>query len=133
MLKYRHRYELSRSDKLRRSYYKVLRDELDQFVLQYCLVDSYFNFIDRNMPYPFVETRELKPRARIPSVEFKAQNSFLVLFLEDHIDENHKKYIRYFDVNKTTKTNLIKHKDFPGFENFNRNIKYFETDGFLIS
>jgi len=128
---YRHRYELSRDDKLRRSYYKVLRDEMDQFVLQYSLVDSYNNFINQNTAYPFVETRELKPRARIPSTEFKAQNSFLVLFLEDHIDEEHKKYIRYFDVNKTTKTNLIKHKDFPGVENFNRNIKYFETDGFF--
>ncbi len=128
---YRHRYELSRSEKLIRSYYKVLRDELDQFVLQYCLVDSYFNFINHNTPYPFVETRELKPRARIPSTEFKAQNAFLVLFLEDHIDKEHKKYIRYFDVNKTTKTNLMKHKDFPGVEDFNRNIKYFETDGFF--
>jgi len=128
---YRHRYELSRSEKLRRSYYKVLRDEMDQFVLQYCLIDSYFNFINQNVPYPFVETRELKPRARIPSTEFKAQNSFLILFLEDHIDDKHKKYIRYFDVNKTTKTNLIKHKDFPGVENFNRNSKYFETDGFF--
>ena len=86
---YRHRYELSRSEKLRRSYYKVLRDEMDQFVLQYCLIDSYFNFINQKTPYPFVETRELKPRARIPSTEFKAQNSFLVLFLEDHIDEKH--------------------------------------------
>ena len=128
---YKHRYELSRDDKLRRSYYEVLRDEMDQFVLQYSLVDSYTNFINRNTAYPFVETRELKPRARIPSNEFKAQNSFLVLFLEDHIGEEHKKYIRYFDINKTTKTNLITHKGFPGVEDFSRNIKYFETDGFF--
>jgi len=83
------------------------------------------------MPYPFVELRELKPRARIPSVEFGAQNSFLIIFSEDFIDKKHKKYIRYFDVNKTTKDNLLKHKYFPDVENFNRDLKFFETGEFF--
>lgn len=122
---------LSREDRLRRSYYKVLRDELDQFVIGYSLIGSYNNFLRIRTPYPFVELRELKPRARIPSVEFDAQNSFLIIFSEDYIDKKHKKYIRYFDANKTTKTNLLRHKYFPNVENFDRNMKYFETDEFF--
>jgi len=127
----KHRDCLSREERLRRSYYEVLRDELDQFVLGYSLVGSYNNFLRLRMPYPFVELRELKPRARIPSVEFDAQNSFLIIFSEDFIDKKHKKYIRYFDVNKTTKDNLLKHKYFPNVENFNRNLKFFETSEFF--
>ncbi|OQY50017.1 MAG: hypothetical protein B6230_07065 [Desulfobacteraceae bacterium 4572_89] len=122
---------LSRKARLRRSYYEILRDEMDQFVLGYALVDSYNNFIRQKMPYPFVETRELKPRARIPTTEFEAQNAFLVLFCEDFVDEKHKKYIRYFDVNKTNKTNLLKHKYFPMVEDYQRNLKYLETPGFF--
>jgi len=122
---------LSREDRLRRSYYEVLRDELDQFVIGYSLVGSYNNFLRMRTPYPFVELRELKPRARIPSVEFDAQNSFLIIFCEEAIHDKHKKYIRYFDANKTIKTNLLRHKYFPNVENFNRNIKYFETDQFF--
>ena len=125
------RHALSREDRLRRSYYQVLRDELDQFVLNYSLVESYNNFLRLRTPYPFVELRELKPRARIPSVEFDAQNSFLIIFCEDAIDKKHKKYIRYFDANKTTKTNLLRQKHFPDVENYNRNLKHFETDEFF--
>lgn len=122
---------LSRDDRLRRSYYQVLRDELDQFVIGYSLIGSYNNFLRQRTPYPFVELRELKPRARIPSMEFDAQNSFLIIFSEDYIDREHKKYIRYFDANKTTKTNLLRHKYFPDVEHFNRNLKYFETSDFF--
>ncbi|MCG8614579.1 MAG: hypothetical protein MI802_00075 [Desulfobacterales bacterium] len=125
------RHVLSRDDRLRRSYYQVLRDELDQFVIGYSLVGSYNNFLRIRTPYPFVELRELKPRARIPSEEFDAQNSFLIIFSEDYIDKKHKKYIRYFDANKTTKTNLLRHKYFPDVENYNRNMKFFETDDFF--
>ena len=126
------RHALSREDRLRRAYYQVLRDELDQFVLNSSLVESYNNFLRLRTPYPFVELRELKPRARIPSVEFDAQNSFLIIFCEDAIDKKHKKYIRYFDANKTTKTNLLRQKHFPDVENYNRNLKHFETDEFFF-
>ncbi|MCG8563478.1 MAG: hypothetical protein MI747_00160 [Desulfobacterales bacterium] len=122
---------LSQEARLRRSYYKVLRDELDQFVIDHSLIGSYENFLRLRTPYPFVELRELKPRARIPSIEFEAQNSFLIIFCEDYIDKIHKKYIRYFDANKTTKTNLLRHKHFPDVENFNRNIKHFDAPDFF--
>ena len=79
------RHRLSRKDKLRRSYYELLRDELDQFILGYALVDSYKNFSREKVDYPFVEIRELKPRARIPSVEFELQNSFLASTMQERI------------------------------------------------
>lgn len=60
------REELSQTNRFRRSYYELLRDALDQFVLQYALIDSYHNFLKKKQPYPFVEKRELKPRARLP-------------------------------------------------------------------
>lgn len=109
----------------------MLRDELDQFVLEYALVQSYHNFVKLRTPYPFVELRELKPRARIPTVESEAQNSFLIIFTEDEIEKKHKKYIRYFDANKTTKINLLRHKSFPDVEHFNRDMKNLETRDFF--
>jgi hypothetical protein len=130
-MSYKQRDDLSREEQLRRSYYEVLRDELDQFVLGYSLIGSYNNFLRLRTPYPFVELRELKPRARIPAVEFDAQNSFLIIFSEDFIDKKHKKYIRYFDANKTTKENLLRHKYFPDVERFHRNLKFFETNEFF--
>lgn len=127
----KYRDELSREESLIRSYYKVLRDELDHYALESSLIESYNNFVRSRAPYPFVELRELKPRARIPSHEFDAQNSFLIIFSEDMIYKRHKKYIRYFDANKTTKTNLLKHKYFPNVDNFNRELKYFDTKEFF--
>ena len=101
------REELSRANRLRRSYYELLRDDLDQFILSHALLQSYEQFLDRSLPYPFVEKRELKPRARIPGQEYDCHNAFLVIFIEDSLPAIHKKYIRFFDVTKTTKTNLI--------------------------
>jgi len=125
------REELSNENRLRRSYYELLRDELDQFILQYALTDSYYNFINRNMPYPFVERRELKPRARIPNLEYESQNSFLVIFLEETISDVHKKYIRFFDNNKTTKTNLLQTKALSLENKFDRNQKYLDSAHFF--
>ncbi len=121
------REELSNAEKLRRSYYELLRDELDQFVLQYALIDSYNNFINSNSAYPFVEMRELKPRARIPNIEYEKQNALLLVFLEDSIPPVHKKYIRFFDVNKTTKVNLLHAKTLPLSGKFDRNQKHLES------
>ena len=97
------REELSQADRIRRYYYELLRDELDQFMLRYALIDSYHNFVSHQLAFPFVEKRELKPRARIPDQEYESQNAFLVIFVEDVVTSEHKKYIRFFDDNKTTK------------------------------
>jgi len=121
------REELSQANKLRRSYYELLRDELDQFMISYALIDSYKNFLSKNISYPFVEKRELKPRARIPDVEYERQNAFLVIFIEDTIPAVHKKYIRFFDLNKTTKTNLLHSKTLRLSDDFDRNQKYLDS------
>ena len=124
MAHWKYREELSQVEKLRRSYYELLRDELDQFLLQYTLIDSYHNFISNQKRFPFVEKRELKPRGRIPDQEYESQNAFLVIFVEDSVLPEHKKYIRFFDVNKTTKKNLLRFKTLPLSDNFDRNWKY---------
>lgn len=121
------REELSRQNRLRRSHYELLRDDLDQFILQSALLDSYNRFISNGDPYPFVERRELKPRARIPNLEYEHQNAFLVIFVEDVIPDIHKKYVRFFDDNKTTKTNLLRSKTFSLEKKFDRNQKYLES------
>lgn len=121
------REELSQTDRIRRSYYELLRDELDQFLLQYALIDSYQNFVSRQVPFPFVEKRELKPRARIPDQEYESQNAFLIIFVEDIVPNEHKKYIRFFDDNKTAKANLMRFKTLALSQKFDRNAKYLES------
>ncbi len=125
------REELSLASRLRRSYYELLRDELDQFMLRYTLIDSYQKFLDSGIPYPFVEKRELKPRGRIPAVEYEQQNAFLVLFVEGTISPTYKKYIHFFDVNKTTKTNLLRTKELPLDNKFDRNQKFLDSAHFF--
>lgn len=124
------REELSQVNRLRRSYYELLRDEMDQFMIDYALVQSYQRFLNTGTPYPFVEKRELKPRARIPSIEHEHQNTFLVIFLEDSIPARFKKYIRFFNLNKTTKKNLLQIKALPLPDRFDRNQKYIESAHF---
>jgi len=124
------REELSNQDRLRRSYYELLRDDFDQFMLQYALVDSYNNFITNKVAYPFVEKRELKPRARIPDVEYGYHNAFLVIFIEGSIPNDHKKYIRFFTDNKTTKTNLLHSKTLLRLDKFDRTQKYLDSVNF---
>ena len=125
------REELSQANRLRRSYYELLRDDLDQFMIEYSLINSYNNFKKIFIPYPFVEKRELKPRARIPDMEYEAQNAFLVLFIEETIPASNKKYIRFFDENKTTKTNLLHSKSLSLSDKFDRNQKYLESAHFF--
>ena len=125
------REELSQANRLRRSYYELLRDELDQILLKSALVDSFRNFQERQIKYPYVEKRELKPRARIADKEYECHNAFLVIFVEDTIPAIHKKYIRFFNVNKTTKTNLLHTKSLPLAGRFDRTHKYFDSIHFV--
>ncbi|MBW1989201.1 MAG: hypothetical protein JRI97_06610 [Deltaproteobacteria bacterium] len=124
---WRYREELSAQNRLRRSIYELLRDQLDQQVLSYTLIDSYKRFVENRQLYPFVEKRELKPRARIPQQEYEHQSAFLILFVEDTIPSAYKKYIRFFDANKTTKANLINAKAISLNQNYDRNLRYMES------
>lgn len=122
-----YREELSRQDRLRRSIYEALRDELDEYLIEYGLVESYRRFVDNKLEYPFVEKRELKPRARIPDIEYESHNRFLVLFVEDFVHSLHKKYVRFFDDNKVTKDNLMQSGTVQFSRKYYRNIKLFES------
>jgi len=124
---WRFRDQLSRQDKLRRSVYEILRDELNQYLIEYGLVDSYAQFLEKGIPYPFVEKRELKPRARIPDVEYDCHGKFFVIFVEESIPNAYKKYIRFFDDNKVTKENLLRSKVVRFSKKYSRNIKIFES------
>jgi hypothetical protein len=90
-------------------------------------VSSLNNFKIKDLPFPFVERRELKPRARIPGMEYDDINSFLLIFVEDVIPDNCKKYIRFFDINKVTKTNLISSGVLTLSDDFDRNQKYLDS------
>lgn len=125
------REELSQANRLRRSYYELLRDELDQYMTRYALIDSYKNFRESKVPYPWVEKRELKPRAILPDLEYEDQNTFLVIFVEDTISARHKKYIRFFDRTKTTKANLLRTRSLPLEGKLDRYQKYLESAKFF--
>ncbi|MBU2490953.1 MAG: hypothetical protein KKA60_16330 [Proteobacteria bacterium] len=122
-----YREELSAQNRLRRSVYQVLRDNLDQQVIKYALINSYKRFTESRTLYPFVEKRELKPRARIPQQEYESQSAFLIIFVEDTLPSIYKKYIRFFDSNKTTKTNLVNSKAVPLTQDLDRNLKHMEN------
>jgi len=128
---WRVREELSQTDRVRRSYYELLRDQLDQFMLRHALVESYDNFARNGLPYPYVEKRELKPRARLPGIEYPHHKVFLVIFVEDTIPDVHKKYIRFFDDNKTTQTNLVQNGFLPLGQRFSRNHRQLESVQFF--
>jgi len=128
---WRVREELSQTDRVRRSYYELLRDQLDQFMIHHALLESYDNFARQGLPYPYVEKRELKPRARLPGTEYEHHKVFLVIFVEDAIEDIHKKYIRFFDDNKATKTNLMQTRSLTLDEHFERNQKYLDSVQFF--
>nr|HID58796.1 hypothetical protein [Desulfobacterales bacterium] len=132
MTYWNYREVLSRQDKLRRSVYETLRDELDSILINYALIDSYWNFRKNNIPYPFVQKRELKPRARVPDIEYEYHNRFLVIFVEDTIPPVHKKYIHFFDGNKVTKENLLQSSSIHFSKKYFKNLKIFENSNFAL-
>lgn len=124
--------ELSREEKKVRSLYEYLRSDLHQYLSDLALDQSYANFLKAKQAYPFVEKRELKPRAKVSERENTLVNSFILIFTEGPIPPELKKNIRYFDNNKVTKENLgeVKLDGLPIAERFKTQQKYFETTKF---
>ena len=125
-----YRYQLSLQDRLRRSVYEVLRDQMDVYLMQHALVDSYWKFCEVGEPYPFVPKRELKPRARVVEKEYANHNHFLVMFCEGTIPSRYKKYIRFFDSNKVTKEGISEFPQVQLHKKYTKNLRYFENPGF---
>ena len=86
-----YRYQLSLQDRTRRSVYELLRDQMDTYLVNHALIESYESFRRSGEPYPFVTKRELKPRARVVEEESILHNHFLVLFCEGTVPSRYKK------------------------------------------
>jgi hypothetical protein len=122
---------LSLNEEVDRSLYEVLKGELDRDLIKYALIDSFKNFQNRNRAYPFVEKKELKPKARIPEREYKHQNSLLVLFYDGTLPSEYKKFIRFLNSNKVTRENLTAHLlDLKIYDDFYLDTKYLESGQF---
>ena len=130
MLAWPYRYQLSLQDRVRRSVYELLRDQMDMYLVKHALIDSYENFSQAGEPYPFVSKRELKPRARVSYKENVLHNPFLLLFCEGAIPSSYKKYIRFFDTNKVTKEGIAGLANVQLHKRYTKNLRYFENPGF---
>jgi len=130
MPKWPYRYQLSLQDRVRRSVYELLRDQMDMYLIRQALIDSYKSFSLAGEPYPFVSKRELKPRARVVEKEYLLHNRFLLLFCEGTIPSSYKKYIRFFDTNKVTKETITELANVQLHKTYAKNLRYFDNPGF---
>ncbi|MBU2026215.1 MAG: hypothetical protein KJ814_01160 [Proteobacteria bacterium] len=130
MARWPYRHHLSVKERLRRSLYEVLRDQLDMMLIKNALVDSYQNFKNAKVEYPFVPKRDLKPRARVTEPEYTLQNHFLVLFCEGTIPGKYRKYIRFFDSNKVTKESIEETSCVRLHQDYSKNLRYFDNPDF---
>lgn len=80
--------------------------------------------------YPFVEMRELKPRAKVIHPECPEHNHFFVIFYEETLPPECKIHIRFFDSNKVTKENIGNVADLDIREVFYQKMRFFEDKHF---
>jgi len=125
-----YRHQLSFQDRVRRSIYELLRDQMDMYLAKHALIDSYQNFSRAGEPYQFVTKRELKPRARMAYQENDLHTRFLVLFCEGTIPRAYKKYLRFFETNKVTKEAITELASVQLHKNYTKNLRYFDNLGF---
>jgi hypothetical protein len=127
---YLRRNEITWNERFRRCLYFFLRDELDGILLTESLIASYNLFKGSGREYPFVEKRELKPRARVYGPEYQLQNHFIVIFNEDSLPSSSKNYIRFLESNKLTKENLGAMAVFDLQEIFHQRMRFFNDQNF---
>ena len=100
------RFELSHNDKIRRSIYVFLRDELERKLQSIALEEPYRDCQEKGVPYPYVDSSEMRPRKKEFAKESAESRPFFIIFCEDYIDPGHQKYIRFADSNKGRKDNI---------------------------
>ncbi len=125
------REKLSYYEKIRRSIYELLRDELERQLMKISLVDSFYNYQKNNIPYEFLTKSELKPRAKKMGKESELFNTFLVIFCEGTIPPELKNYIRFFPENSVIKKNLEYLANFKISKRFHLNMRYFDNPRFF--
>ncbi len=123
--------QLSYQERLARFLYFYLQEELDKVLIKKALIDSFDRFWEQGQDYPFVDKRELKPRARIYEKEYALHNAFLVIFTEGSLPSHCKRYVRFFETNKLIKENLEYVADFKLYKDFTKNLAYFEQSDFF--
>jgi len=124
------RNEIAWNERYRRCLYFFLRDELDSILITESLIESYKAFQEAGKPYPFVEMRELKPRARIIGPEYPEHKHFIIIFNEETLPAETKTHIRFFDSNKVTRENLASLGVFDLRDVFQQRMRYFENSAF---
>lgn len=98
------RFELGHLEKTRRSIYVFLRDQLEHKLISIALESPYRLCRVKDMPYPYVEPGDLKPKKKEFTKDSFVAQPFFIVFCEDAIDEVHQKYIRFSESNRVKKT-----------------------------
>ncbi len=128
---WRYRERLSYYEKLRRSLYEVLRDELERRLVKVSLIDSFYKYLEHGVEYSFVEKSELKPLSKKMEKESELFNTFIVIFCEGVIGPEFKNHIRFFPENAVVKKNIEYLANFSLYKRFNLNMRYFDNPRFL--
>jgi hypothetical protein len=126
------RNEISWNERFRRCLYFFLRDELDSLLINEALIGSYHTIRGKKRDYPFVEMRELKPKARIVEPEYPDHGHFIVMFIENTLPHSAKTHIRFLDDNKLTKENLGNFGLFDLQDLFRQRTRFFEDSAFPL-
>ncbi len=124
------RNEIGWNERFRRCLYFFIRDELDRIFIHEALIESYRSFKAAGRKYPFVEMRELKPRAKTIAPEYPEQRRFIIIFNEETLPPESKNNIRFFDSNRVTKDNLANLPTFDLKDVFHHRMRYFEDRNF---
>jgi len=125
------RFELGHTEKIRRSIYVFLRDELERRLKFIALEDQYRLCQEKKIPYPYVDSSELRPKKKEFSKESTEARPFFIIFCEDTIDEIYRKYIRFSDSNRVRKDTIALVPDIRLHRSFYSAVRFFERDSFF--
>lgn len=125
------RFELGHVEKIRRSIYVHLRDELERRLRSIALETPYRVCLENNVPYPYVEPAELRPKKKEFLKESEVSRPFIVIFCEDTIDDAHQKYIRFSESNRVKKDTLTLIPDLTLHRSFYSTARFFQRDSFF--
>ncbi|MBN2297418.1 MAG: hypothetical protein JXM72_02430 [Deltaproteobacteria bacterium] len=125
------RFELGHTEKIRRSIYVFLRDELERRMKSIALEEQYRLCQEKKIPYPYVDSSELRPKKKEFSMESTEARPFFIIFCEDTIDEMHQKYIRFSDSNRVRKDTIALVPNIRLHRSFYSAVRFFERDSFF--
>jgi hypothetical protein len=126
------RFELGHTEKIRRSIYVFLRDELERRLKAIALEEQYRRCKEKKVPYPYVDSSEMRPKKKEFSKESSEARPFFIIFCEDTIDEIHQKYIRFSDSNRVRKDTISLVPDIGLHRSFYSAVRFFERDSFFV-